>query len=64
MLILFDNHTAYAVVTISIFFVQKLHTLFNLAEVLDQHQSGCSRTLNDDKLQDQVSLILFDYNHC
>ena len=39
-------------------FCQKLHTLFNLSDVLSHHQEGCSRTLRDDQLQDEVSVIL------
>ena len=51
------------------YFLQKLHTLFNLSDVLSRHHPGCSNTLRDDKLPDEVRIsyvfvVLLQINHC
>ena len=53
----------------NIIFLQKLHTLFNLSDVLSRHHPGCSNTLRDDKLPDEVRIsyvfvVLLQRNHC
>ena len=49
-------------------FTQKLHTLFNLSDVLSHRHPGCSNTLRDDKLPDEVRIsyvfvVLLQLNH-
>ena len=49
-------------------FTQKLHTLFNLSDVLSHRHPGCSNTLRDDKLPDEVMIsyafvVLLQLNH-
>lgn len=41
--------------------LQKLHTLFNLSNVLSQQYPGCSHTLRDDKLRDEVKELKSTY---
>jgi len=41
--------------------LQKLHTLYNLSDILSHHQEQCSRTLRDDKLIDEVKELKSDY---
>lgn len=43
--------------------LQKLHTLYNLSDILSEHQEKCSRTLRDDKLQDEVRELRENYTN-
>ncbi|XP_068707085.1 E3 ubiquitin-protein ligase SHPRH-like isoform X2 [Montipora foliosa] len=43
--------------------LQKLHTLYNLSDILSEHQEKCSRTLRDDKLQDEVRELRGNYTN-